>query len=104
MIHTPRRQPVRQIIQRHKHDCAIATGSTAETLARRGYDLLVEISVPPPTSFPRRERRRGGRPAKTARPVLRAALRYGPPAYRRADPTPGAQSLVSYLVRTTPPG
>ena len=39
MVHTPGRQPVRQIVQRHSHDCATGTASTAENLAGRAYDL-----------------------------------------------------------------
>src|SRR5215831_2913539 len=54
--------------------------------------------------FPPARTAQGWSLGETARPVVRAALRYGPPAYRRADPTPGAQRLVSYRVRTTPSG
>src|SRR5215469_7559568 len=47
--------------------------------------VLVEISVPPNQFPPARTAQRWSL-GETARPVLRAALRYDPPAYRRADP------------------
>jgi hypothetical protein len=70
--------------------CTQVMGDPGRTQMPMSERVLVEISVPPPTSFPRRERRRGGRSAKplvlyfeplcdtipplTAAPIRRRAL------------------------------
>jgi hypothetical protein len=65
--------------------------------------VLVEISVPPPTSFPCESSAevvaRRNRSSCTSSRFCDTT-----PAYRRADPTSVAQRLVSYLVKTTKSG
>lgn len=45
MIRTPGRQPIRQILQRHRHDCAIGAERVGSPSSRMGHDGTVSDSM-----------------------------------------------------------